>query len=313
MNRREFLGTATAATVVTTSHVASLLDTHIHLFDTNRRQGVPWPSKTDEVLYKPALPARYRSIAVPLGVRAAIAVECSPWPADNQWLLDIARANPIVVGVIGNLEPADTKFPNQLDALRQDPLFLGIRYGNLWGRSMTKRLANPTFVAGLRHFAGAGLTLDTANPEPALLHTVIRATDAVPNLRIVLDHLPRLEMPTDANARRACEADLRELAARPQVFVKVSGVLRRNKGRVPEQPGEYKATLDEIWDGFGVDRLVYGSDWPNSDLWAAYPVELKVVREYFEGKGFVAAQKYFWKNSITAYRWRPREADQRLA
>jgi predicted TIM-barrel fold metal-dependent hydrolase len=313
MNRREFLGSALAAAAATASGETPILDTHIHLFDTNRPQGVPWPSKTEAVLYKPALPARYRGIAVPLDVRAAIAIECSPWAADNQWLLDVARADPIVVGVIGDLEPADAQFAKQLDALHRDSLFLGIRYGNLWGRSMTKSLDSPSFVAGLRHLADSGLTLDTANPDPALLRAVVRATDAVPNLRVVLDHLPRLDMPTDANARKACEADLRELAAKPQVFIKVSGVLRRIKGRVPEQLGVYKASLDELWDRFGVDRLVYGSDWPNSDLWAPYPVELKVVREYFEGKGPAAAQKYFWKNSIAAYRWAPRDAKQRLA
>ncbi|HEX4232383.1 MAG TPA: amidohydrolase family protein [Bryobacteraceae bacterium] len=311
MNRREFLGTALAA--ATASNPKPILDTHIHLFDTNRPQGVPWPSKTDAVLYKPALPARYCGIAVPLGVRGAIAIECSPWAADNQWLLNIARANPIVIGVIGDLEPADGQFANRLDALRRDPLFLGIRYGNLWGRSLTKSLDNRGFVAGLRHLAGAGLTLDTANPDPDLLHAVVRATDMVPTLRVVLDHLPRLDMPADANGRKACEADLRELGARPQVFVKVSGVLRRIKERVPAQLSVYRATLDEIWGRFGVDRLVYGSDWPDSDLWAPYPVELKVVREYFEAKGSVAAQKYFWKNSIAAYRWAPREAKQRFA
>jgi predicted TIM-barrel fold metal-dependent hydrolase len=288
-----------------------ILDTHIHLFDTKRPQGVPWPSKTDAVLYKPALPARYREIATPLGVRGAIAIECSPWVADNRWLLDVVRANPLVVGMIGDLEPADSQFAKQLDELHRDPLFLGIRYGNLWDRSLAGSLGNPKFVDGLKRLSHAGLTLDTANPDPALLRAVVRATDAAPDLRVVLDHLPRFEMPADKKARGACEADLHELAGRPHVFVKVSGVLRRINGRVPEQLAVYKATLDEIWGRFGADRLLYGSDWPNSDLWAPYPVELHVVREYFEGKGSAAAEKYFWKNSIAAYRWAPREPKQR--
>ena len=288
-----------------------ILDTHIHLFDTNRPQGVPWPSRTDTVLYKPALPARYRDIAIPLGVRGR-SPSSDPWVADNRWLLDMVRANPIVVGAIGDLEPADAQFAKQLEELHRDHLFLGIRYGNLWDRSLARSLGKATFVDGLKRLSRAGLTLDTANPDPALLRAVVRATDAVPDLRVVLDHLPRLEMPTDGKARAACEADLDELAKRPQVFVKVSGVLRRVNGRVPEQPSVYKATLDQLWGRFGADRLVYGSDWPNSDLWAPYPVELKVVREYFEAKGSTAAEKYFWKNSIAAYRWAPRDAPQRL-
>ena len=312
MNRRSFLAAAVSVAAAKASRSRSILDTHIHLFDTRRPQGVPWPDKTDTVLYHPALPARYRRIAVPLGVRAAIAIECSPWFADNQWLLDLARANPIVVGVIGDLEPADPQFGHQLNALHRDPLFLGIRYGNLWGRSLSKSLDNPSFVAGVKSLADAGLTLDTANPDPPLLRAVVRLTDAVPNLRVVLDHLPRLDMPEDVKARSVCEADLRELAARPQVFVKVSGVLRRINGVVPPQSPLYQSTLDQIWNRFGSDRLVYGSDWPNSDLWAPYPIELNVVRTYFESKGPVAAEKYFWKNSIAAYRWTPRQLSQRI-
>ena len=82
-----------------------IIDTHIHLFDTTRPQGVPWPEKKDKVLYKPALPARYRKIVAPLGVTGAIVVEASPLLEDNQWILDIAETNTIIVGAVGNLEP----------------------------------------------------------------------------------------------------------------------------------------------------------------------------------------------------------------
>lgn len=60
----------------------------------------------------------------------------------------------------------------------------------------------------------------------------------------------------------------------------------------------------------GPDRLVYGSDWPNSDNWAPYPQVLAVVREYFTAKGAAAAEKVFWRNSIKAYRWIHRDPKQ---
>jgi predicted TIM-barrel fold metal-dependent hydrolase len=61
---------------------------------------------------------------------------------------------------------------------------------------------------------------------------------------------------------------------------------------------------------FGEDRLIYGSDWPNSDHWGTYPQVLNLVREYFSGKGTVAAEKFFWKNSASAYHWAKRDASQ---
>ncbi len=312
MNRRTFLSGAAALSVraAQTSTPVPIIDTHIHLFDTTRPQGVPWPDKKDKVLYQPALPPRYRALAKPLGVTGAIEVECSPWVEDNQWVLDVAATDKMIVGTIGDLEPGKPDFQGQLDKLRKNPLFRGIRYGNLWGRNIGEELPHPQFVSGLKHLAAAGLVLDTANPDEALIAAMLRVTDKVPDLRIVIDHLPRLEPPAEARALRAYQGNLRELAKRPQVYVKVSGVLRRVNGRVPDDLNFYKPRLDELWDIFGSDRLIYGSDWPNSDLWGPYEKELRIVREYFTTKGTAASEKYFWKNSVAAYRWIKRDSTQ---
>jgi L-fuconolactonase len=281
-----------------------IVDTHIHLFDTARPQGVPWPDKKDAVLYKPALPGRYRKVTEGLGIVGAIEIECSPWLEDNQWVLDVAAKDSIIVGTIGDLEPGHAEFRAQLERLARNPLFRGIRYGNLWGRDLGAELRKPEFIGGLKALAGAGLALDTANPTPALMADVARLTDRVPNLRVILDHLPELD-PFTANI-----AKMRELAQRPQVYVKVSGVLRRVAGRVPLDTDFYRGRLDAIWDIFGPDRLMYGSDWPNSDPLGTYPQVLRIVEEYFHAKGTAAAEKYFWKNSIAAYRWVRRDARQ---
>jgi len=313
MNRRTFLevaGGAVAAEMTAPAAAIPIIDTHIHLFDPRRPQGVPWPDKNDKVLYHPALPDRYRKIAAPLGIVGAIEVEASPWLEDNQWVLDVAAKDTIIVGTVGDLEPGKPEFRKQLERLHRTPLFLGIRYGNLWSRNLRAELDKPAFVADLKFLADAGLELDTANQDPVLIAATVRLTDLVPSLRVVIDHLPQLEPPASAGAHRALVADLRELGQRPQVYVKVSEVLRRVDGHVPDDVNFYRARLDILWEIFGQDRLIYGSDWPNSDLWAEYPLVLKIVREYFMSKGPEAAEKYFWKNSVAAYKWVKRETGQ---
>lgn len=293
--RRTFLGAAAIGAAAAPPAIP-ILDTHIHLFDPTRPQGVPWPPKDNAVLYRPALPERYRRIAGPLGIRGAIEIECSPWLEDNQWVLDVAARNSLIIGTVGDLEPGKPEFGRQLERFRRNPLFLGIRYGNLWGRDLGAEMNKAEFVAGLKLLADAGLVLDTANPDPALVDAALRVTDRVPNLRVVMDHLPQMTQ----------TSNVAELAQRPQVYVKVSQVLRRVDGRVPEDLAFYRAHLDGIFALFGEDRLLYGSDWPNSDQWAPYPVVLRLVREYFSAKGAVVAEKYFWRNSRAAYRWVPR-------
>jgi L-fucono-1,5-lactonase len=312
VDRRTFLGIAggVASANMSAQATVPIIDTHIHLFDPRRPQGVPWPEKSNAVLYQPALPDRYRKIAAPLGIVGAIEVEASPWLEDNQWVLDVSAKDTIVVGTVGDLEPGKPEFRPQLERFHRNPLFLGIRYGNLWSRDLSAELSKPKFIEDLKALAEAGLELDTANQNTALIAATVRLTDLVPNLRVVIDHLPQFDPPAEATARRAYEANLRELGKRRQVYLKVSEVLRRVDGRVPEDVNFYRPRLDQLWDIFGEDRLLYGSDWPNSDLWAPYPQVLKIVREYVSAKGPAAAEKIFWKNSMSAYRWVKRETAQ---
>ncbi len=286
-----------------------VIDTHIHLFDVTRPQGVPWPAK-DSPIYKTALPDRYRKLATPHGVVGAIEIECSPWFDDNQWVLDVAQKDPIMVGTIGDLEPGAAGFAPKMERLHRNPLFRGMRYGNIWDRDLGKKIEEPGFVNDLKLLASAGLVLDTANPDAALMRAAVRVGDQVPELTIILDHLPELALPNDAAGRKACDADLRRLAERPRVFAKISGIVRRVDGRVPMELAFYRDRLDHIWETFGEDRLMFGSDWPNSDQWAEYPDVFRLAHEFISTKPKAVQEKFFWRNSLKAYAWVKRDASQ---
>jgi len=165
VNRRNFLLGAAASAAAQTAP-ARVIDTHIHLFDPMRPEGVPWPPKDNATLYHPALLARYRGLTAGLHINGVIEVECSPWLEDNQWVLDLAARDKLIVGTIGNLDPAAADFPRHLDRFHRNPRFRGIRFGNLWGRNLSDEIAKPAFLDGLKRLADAGLSLDTANPIP---------------------------------------------------------------------------------------------------------------------------------------------------
>jgi L-fuconolactonase len=212
------------------------------------------------------------------------------------------------VGVIGNLEPDKPEFKEYFDRYRKHPLFRGIRYGNLWGRDLEKQSQNPVFIEGLKLLADADLVLDTANPRLALLESMLRISDKVPTLRIVLDHLPSFE-PTPAE-RPAYDAALREFATRRQIYVKLSAILRRVDDKVSTDVSRYRDTLDRLVATFGEDRILFGSDWPNSDGVAPIDQVFGIAKAYFATKPRAVAEKYFWKNSVAAYKWIKREPTQ---
>jgi L-fuconolactonase len=304
MGRREVLqGLAGAAllagaTASAKSAAIPIIDTHIHLFDSTRPQGAPYKGPKEFTSHV-SLPGDYRKLAVPLGIQGAIAVEASFWLEDNLWLLEVAQQNPIMVGVIGWLQPEKPDFKDYIERFHKHPLYRGIR---LRGRNViTNQLDNTTFIDNLRLLAQADLVLDTANPDLALLKAVVRVNDAVPELRIIIDHLPVMDPKEDEQADY--RATLDEIGHRPNVFVKLSEILHKVDDRVDKDLTHHRQRLDDLVRVFGPDRILFGSDYPNSVGTATLPEIVGLVRQYFATQPREIAEKYFWRNSQHCYKW----------
>ena len=292
------------------SKLIPVIDTHIHLFDPTRAGGVPWPTPDDTALYKPALPKRYRQVSKGFGVVGAIAIEASPLPEDNDWLLGVAEKDPLIVGIIGDLVPGSPKFGESLERLHRNPLFLGIRYGNLWDRDLTVDNKKPGFVDGLRLLSDAGLVFESANPTPELIQTLADVSEKLPALTIVVDHLPHGTIPADDAAKNLYFQNLARLGSSKRVFIKLSEILIEKDGKVVTDLAAYQELLDRLWRILGEDKVMYGSDWPNSDHVAPYAETITLLRKYVENKSLLAQEKFFWRNCLNAYRWKPRSPAQ---
>ncbi len=299
VTRRTFLFYAAAASGAPLPF--PVIDTHIHLFDPNRPGGIPWPPADDPIRSKPTYPERFRNVAGSHGVTGAVVVECSPRIEDNQWVLDVSAEDTSIVGLVGFLDAGKPGFGGHLDRFGKNPLFRGIRYGDLWGRNIVDQVGNRQFVEDMRLLADQDMSLDTANPNLNLLEAMLRLSDRVPDLRMIVDHLPKIRLKDSDRGRY--ERILREFSSRPQTYVKISAVLSDKAGRVSYSLDDYRSTIDEIAEAFGEDRVLYGSDWPNSDPLGTYGQVLGIVREYFEEKSRAAREKYFRLNSKAAYKW----------
>ncbi len=292
---------ATAAATMAGAQGASIpiIDTHFHLYDQTRPQGAPFPFTPNA---PPFLPRHFRQTATPLGIVGGIKVEASPWVEDNLWVLMIIEEEPMIVGMIGNLDPTKPEFREYLDRYRKNKLFLGIRYGNVWpSHDLVKAVGGQDFIDNMKAFAQTGLTLEVANPRLDLIEATVQLTAKVPELRVVLGHLQALALPTDAKVRERYAENLKELRKR-HAFVKVSGLYRaRTDPQGPLNPTDYQPMMDFIWDIFGEDFVVYGG--------RNKPV-LEILQAYCAAKGPAAAEKFFWRNSLRAFRWIKRDPKQ---
>jgi L-fuconolactonase len=275
-----------------------IIDTHTHFYDPSRPQGVPWPAPSEEQLYRTVLPGHYQALARPLGVDGTVVVEASSWVEDNQWVLDLAAADPFIVGLVGHLEPGDTDFSRNLDRFAANPLFRGIRLGS----GHLQQTDGGRLRQALDALARKDLELDLL-VGPADLPGLADLSRRTPELRIVVDHIAGGAIdggPPDPQWQQA----MQRVAEQPRIYCKVSALVELSRVQpAPTQLDYYVPVLDALWHAFGPDRLVYGSNWPVCEHSGSYATVQRIAGEYFAAKGEDALARFCWKNSRAAYKW----------
>ncbi len=273
------------------------IDAHIHLYDPTRPEGVPWPSPTDEQLYRPHLPDDYRAASAGLGIKGTIVVEASSWRADNEWLLDLADVDPLIVAVVGSLTPGGPDFRSDLEYFCQHPRFVGIRLGTPWTNILAENIDNAQFLDDLRALDAADRSLDLVGmggSGPAMLANVVALTERVPELRIIIQHLP-YALPTDLAVLRDYRANLERLHERPNVFAKICNLGTANVD-----------ALDEIFATFGSQRLMYGSNWPVATRSVPFITPLQLLTDYARKVGPGTIDNLLRRSAAAAYHlWLP--------
>jgi L-fuconolactonase len=317
LNRRTFLAGAAAATTVSALSSAfgqassvddiPVIDAHIHLFDGTRPLGADYMgSPAYQAISKTSLPSMYSPQARPAGITGAVVVESCQWIDENLWYLEMCRTDPIMMGVSGTLDSGLPIFGKYLEHFGKDPLFRAIRarivpfYDEDNGRVTLK----PEHVSNLKLVAEADLTLDTANPSMGLMRANVLLADAIPSLRIIMDHLPSFD-PTPEN-QKAYEAVVRDMADRPNIFVKLTEVYhpRLSDGVIVRDYETLRARLEYLYSPFGDDRVLFGSDYPNSYGIATIAEEVGLMKRFFSTKSRESSEKYFWKNAMRIYKLR---------
>jgi L-fuconolactonase len=315
MNRRAFLAGAAATTAFTALGGAAaqspsvdeipVIDTHIHIFDGTRPLGADYMgSPAYQAISKTSLPSMYSPQARPAGIIGAMVVESSSWIDENLWYLEMCRTDRIMMGVSGTLNTGLPIFGNYLEHFHKDPLFRAIRarlfpfYEEKNGRVTLK----PEHLSNLKLLAEADLTLDTANPSMGLMRGNVLLADAIPNLRIIMDHLPSFD-PTPEN-QKAYEKVIADMAGRPNIFVKLTEVYhpRLSDGVIVRDFETLRTRLEFLYRAFGEDRVLFGSDYPNSYGVATIAQEVGLMKRFFSTKSRESAEKYFWKNAMRIYK-----------
>ena len=203
------------------------------------------------------------------GITGSVLVQAEDNAEDTEVMLDAARRHPQVVAVVA-WAPLDRpeELPARLEYLAGFPVVRGIR--NLFHARPREWALSPSVGAGLALVAESGLALDFVTGDPAALADLPRIIERHPTLRVVIDHLGKPPIGGSLEQRRAWRDLLAACADSPLVHAKVSGLYSSTGVLADWSIEQVRPFVDDALELFGADRLMYGGDWPISELAGGY-------------------------------------------
>ncbi len=271
------------------------IDAHQHFWKYDLVRDA-WITDEMQVIRRNFLPEDFASECAANEIDASVAVQADQSEKETLFLLQLAEQNPLIAGVVGWV---DLCSPRVVERLR----FFS-RYGKLRGfRHVAQAepderfLVRDSFVRGVRHLKEHGFAYDILI-YPKQLPAALELVAAVPEQRFVIDHIAKPEIRKGATVD--WEKHMRAIAQNPNVYCKISGLVTEADWRNWEK-ADFKQYLDVVFEAFGTERLMFGSDWPVCLLAASYRQVKEIVEDYLNDFSENEKNKIFGDNAVRFY------------
>jgi L-fuconolactonase len=250
------------------------IDAHQHFWKYDPPE-FSWVTDNMAVLRRDYLPDELARELAANGMDASIAVQSSQSEKGTSFLLNLAVMHSKIAGVVGWV---DLRAPNVRDRLREYSRYEKLRgFRHIVQAEPDDRfLLREDFLRGLACLKEFHFTYDILI-YPQQLPAAVELAKRMPDQPFVVDHIAKPLI--KAREIDSWSRQMRELAAGPNVFCKVSGLVTEADWS-NWRPDDFKPYLDVVFDAFGPDRLMFGSDWPVCLIAGTYSQVKHLVEDY---------------------------------
>ncbi|MFC4113388.1 amidohydrolase family protein [Nonomuraea zeae] len=273
----------------------SRIDAHHHVWDLDARPHTWLDSEKMAPVRRTFTLDQLEGQAAAAGVSRTVLVQVLPDLAETEEFLALAAGSELVAGVVGWI---DLTAPGAADTLAALPAGLvAVRHG-VQSEPDPGWLTRPDVRRGLAAVEAAGLAYDLLT-LPHQLPAAIDTVSALPGLTFVLDHLSK--PPIATGELEPWRARILELAARPNVYCKLSGMVTEadwTSWRV----SDLRPYAETVLEAFGPERVMFGSDWPVCLLAAGYEQVAEAADELCAGLSESERADVFAGTARRAYR-----------
>ncbi|KAA0989015.1 amidohydrolase family protein [Dyadobacter aurulentus] len=270
------------------------IDSHQHfwVFDEERDS---WITPDMQAIRRDFLPEDLQPVLKANGVGGCVAVQASSTDSETEFLLQLAEANDIVKGVVGWVDLFSPDLYEKLERYSQFEKLKGFRHvaqGQPEGF-----LLQPEFIKGVGQLVAFDFTYDILIYQNQLKEAFNFAVK-LPNVHFVLDHIAK---PLIKNGEiKPWADDIRQLAELPNMSCKISGMVTEADWQNWEK-ADFRPYLDVVFEAFGTERLMFGSDWPVCLVAAEYEGTKGILTDYLSMFSDSETRQVMGKNAIDFY------------
>jgi L-fuconolactonase len=250
------------------------IDAHQHFWHyTPEEYG--WIGAEMAVLQKDCLPGDLEPLLESVGLEGTVAVQARQTLQETQWLLELADQHPFIKGVVGWVDLCGSDVQGQLERFCAHPKFCGVRHV-VEAEPDDRFMLREDFLRGLQSLADFDLPYDILI-YPRHLPVACKVVEQFPDQPFVLDHIAKPLIKD--SVMEPWSTGIQRLAAYPNVFCKVSGMVREADWD-HWQHADFRPYLDLVFEAFGPTRIMYGSDWPVCTVAGTYADQAGIVSDY---------------------------------
>ncbi|MFT3703338.1 MAG: amidohydrolase family protein [Agriterribacter sp.] len=269
------------------------IDTHVHFWKYNKKRD-GWMDSM-KVLQQDYLPETIESTLRRNGVDGCVAVQADQSEVETRFLVELAKTHPIIKAVVGWI---DLKADNVNDTLQAFAVNSSIKgYRHIVQGEPNDFLLGDAFQRGVAALKAFNYTYDVLIYH----HQLKPAAEFVtkfPDQKLVIDHCAK----PDIKHKEIKEWSkwMKEIAQQPNVYCKLSGLFTEAAWK-EWSAADFYPYLDVVFEAFGTDRLMFGSDWPVILVSGMYVQWKSLLEKYMENHTNDDREKVFGLNAVQFY------------
>lgn len=272
-----------------------IIDSHHHFWSYNSEE-FGWIDDDMATIRRNYFPEDLATELDENGVEGVVTVQARQSMEETAWLLQLAAENKFMKGIVGWMPLCDAGVKTLLEKYSHNPWLKGVRHV-VQGEPDPEFILGKAFNRGVALLKNYGLVYDILIFERQLPQT-IRFVDQHPEQQFVVDHIAKPNIRN--NEIENWSKNLRELALRPNVACKLSGmVTEADYWHWTE--AQLQPYFDMVLEAFRPSRLMFGSDWPVCLVATRYARWIQVVKNAMKQLTREEQTQIFYENAVKIY------------